>query len=187
MAGRASRGTDDARFFGSIGPATRALSAFGTSALVPLLLIAIIVGSALAIIGCLVAILLLVWWTMRALRVGYRLDGAVLTPCHASRRATAHEIDLSDVKRTARQRRDRLVLQMKDDTAGGEEGEPSVHLDLGKLSLDSMVRLRSVMEAEFGIDCSTWGATGYERARRDRTPDAGMGNTPDLPSRPRPR
>ncbi|MEP1125100.1 MAG: hypothetical protein ABJH68_14545 [Ilumatobacter sp.] len=173
MASRASSGTDDARFFGSIGPATRALSAFGTSALVPLLLIAIIVGNPLAIIGCVVAILLLVWWTMRALRVGYRLDGSVLTSSHASRRAPAQEIDLREVRRTGRQRRGRLALQMKDDAPGRTADESVVHLDLTKLSLDSMVRLRSVMAAEFGIDCATWGATGYERARRDREPDSG--------------
>lgn len=181
MARRASSGTDDARFFGSIGPATRALSAFGTSALVPLLLIAIIIGNVIAIAGCLVAILLLVWWTMRALRVGYRLDGPVLTSSHSSKRTPAQQIDLREVRRTARQRRGQLALQMKDD-AGQATDEPSVHLDLTKLSLDSMVRLRSVMDAEFGIDCSTWGATGYERARRDRTPDVGVGNAPDSPS-----
>ncbi len=184
MASRASSGTDDARFFGSIGPATRALSAFGTSALVPLLLIAIIVGSAIAIVGCLVAIFLLVWWTMRALRVGYRLDGSVLTASHSSKRTPAQQIDLREVRRTARQRRGQLALQMKD-TPGRTADDSTVHLDLTKLSLDSMVRLRSVMDAEFGIDCSTWGATGYERARRDREPDAG--DTHDASSSTPPR
>lgn len=177
VAPRSSHGTADARFFGSIGPATRALSAFGTSALVPVLLISIIIGSAWAIIGCVVAILLFVWWTLRALRVGYRLDGDVLTSCHASRRAATHEIVLSDVKRTARQRRGALTLQMNEsaDRRGGDES--AVDLDLGRLSLDSAVRLRSVMETEFGIDCSTWGTTGQERARRDRDPDAGVGTS----------
>lgn len=178
MARQAARETQDARFFGSIGPATRALSAFGTSALVPVLLVAIIVTSTLAIIGCLVAILLLVWWTLRALRVGYRLDGAVLTACHSSKRVAGHQIDLRQVKRTARHRRGQLALQLHDDavsgdatSGGGDKAE--ISLDLTKLSLDSAVRLRSVMEAEFGVDCSTWGVTGQDRARQARDAQAG--------------
>lgn len=175
MARQESRETDDARFFGSVGPATRALSAFGTSALVPILLVAVIIGSPLAIIGSLIAILILVWWTLRALRVGYRLDGHVLTPCLSSRRADSRAIDLGCVERTGPQRRDRLVLKMKDDTERREADGSPVHLDLRKLSMDSAVRLRSVMKNEFGIDCSTWGVTGSERARRDRDPDADLG------------
>lgn len=167
MASQRSRQSDDARFFGSVGPATRALSAFGTSALVPVLLISVILGSPLAIIGSLVGILLLVWWTLRALRVGYRLDGDVLTACHSSRRAASREIDLSRVERTAGQSRSRLDLTMKDDAARDADDSPA-HLELRKISMDSAVRLRSVMKNEFGIDCATWGVTGNERARRDR-------------------
>jgi hypothetical protein len=177
VARQESRETDDARFFGSVGPATRALSAFGTSALVPVLLIAIIVESLLAIVGSVLGILLLVWWTLRALRVGYRLDGSVLTPCHASRRAVSQEINLSRVSRTASQRRSLLVLKMKDDTEHAGADESSVHLDLRKLSMDSAVRLRLVMKTEFGIDCSTWGVTGNERARLKRDSDAGRSSS----------
>jgi hypothetical protein len=173
VARQQSRETDDARFFGSVGPATRALSAFGTSALVPVLLIAVIMESPLAVVGSVVGILLLVWWTLRALRVGYRLDGDVLTACHSSRRTVSREIDLGRVKRTDSEHRRQLVLKMKDDTERGDADESPVYLELRKLSMDSAVRLRLVMETEFGIDCSTWGVTGNERARRDRDPDAG--------------
>ncbi len=122
----------------------------------------------MAIIGSLVGILLLVLWTLRALRVGYRLDGDVLTACHSSRRAVSREINLGRVERTADQSRSRLVLTMKDDTERRDADGLQVHLELRKLSMDSAVRLRSVMQTEFGIDCSTWGVTGNERARRDR-------------------
>lgn len=146
----------------------RSLSAFGTSALVPLLLIAIIAGSLIGIIGCIVAVVLVVWWTLRKLGTGYRLDAGVLTPCRPSRRSDAQEIDLRRVQRTARQRRSTLLLKMENDVEdGGAESSP-VHLDLSLLSMDSAVRLRSVMEAEHAIDCGTWGVTGSERARRDR-------------------
>lgn len=172
MARQDSRETDNARFFGSLGPAGRALSAFGTSALVPILLIAVILGSPLAIVGSVVAILILVWWTLRAMRVGYRLDGRMLALCNSSRKARGQGINLARVERTGRQRRDQLVLKMKDDTERGDSDESPVHLELRKLSLDSAVRLRLVMESEFGIDCTTWGVTGTERARRDRNQDA---------------
>lgn len=171
MARQDSRETDNARFFGSLGPAGRALSAFGTSALVPILLIAVILGSWLAIVGSVVAILVLVWWTLRALRVGYRLDGRVLTLCNSSRAARGPGIDLTRVERTGRQRRDQLVLKMKDGSGQPPSDDSPVHLELRKLSMDSAVRLRSVMESEFGIDCSTWGVTGTERTRRDRNQD----------------
>ena len=127
----------------------------------------------MAIVGSVAAILILVWWTLRALRVGYRLDGHVLTPCHSSRRADARAIDLGRVRRTGRQHRDQLVLEMNDDAEDPDADESPVQLELRKLSMDSAVRLRLVMESEFGIDCSTWGVTGSERARRDRDQDAG--------------
>jgi len=163
-----SRETDNARFFGSLGPAGRALSAFGTSALVPILLIAVILGNPLAIAGSVVAIVILVWWTLRAMRVGYRLDGSMLTLCNSTRKASGSEIDLTSVERTGRQRRDQLVLKVKGDSERADSDVSPVHLELRKLSADSAVRLRSVMDAEFGIDCATWGVTGVERARRDR-------------------
>lgn len=134
----------------------------------PLLLIAVIVGSVWGIIGCVVAIALLVWLTLRALRRGYRLDGNVLTACGTSSSSSESDIDLVRVERTARQRRDSLALKLHRDTSPTVEDEPEVHLDLRLVSMDSAVRLRSVMEAEFGIDCSTWALTGAERIRRDQ-------------------
>ena len=164
VARKSAREDDTARFFGSAGPAALALSAFGTSALVPVLLITIIVKNAVAILVALALIALVIYLTLRALRTGYRLDGSELT----STRAKADDaIDLRQVKRTARQRRDRLALEMQD---GSER-----HLETKLLSLDSAARLRSVMENEFGIDCATWGVTGSERARRGRDSASGIG------------
>ena len=166
MARRTSDSADDARLFGSVGPSTLALSAFGTSGLVPLLLIAIIAGSVWGIVACLVAILLVVWLTLRALGRGYRLDGSVLTVRGASTSSAHPPIDLAHVERTARQRRDSLVLKVADpSTVIGDDGETT--LDLRLISMDSAARLRSVMVNEFGIDCSTWAVTGSERVRRD--------------------
>ncbi len=124
-----------------------------------------------------VGILLLVWWTLRALRVGYRLDGDVLTACHSSRRAVSQEIDLSRVKRTASEHRGQLVLKMKDDTERRDADESPVHLELRKLSMDSAVRLRLVMKTEFGIDCSTWGVPENERARLNRDSNTGTSSS----------
>jgi hypothetical protein len=143
--------------------------------LVPLLLIAIIIGSPLAIVGCVVMMLFVVWLTLRALRVGYRLDGRVLTSVHASRRATSHEIDLGRVERTGRQRRDTLVLKLRADGDSDGGDDAIVQLQMSNMSMHSAARLRSVMENEFGIDCSSWGITGTERARRDRAAGTNSG------------
>lgn len=174
---RQGSGATESRFFGSAGPAGLALSAFGTAALVPALLITIIMNNAAAIIVCLAAILLVVWLTLRALRTGYRLDGSVLTSTRSSRGTASSEIDLRQIVRTGRQRRDRLELKMSGHHRDSESDTPTA-LDLGNLSLDSAVRLRSVMVSEFGIDCATWGVTGSERARRDTNRDARPASTP---------
>ena len=167
MARRSPGKDDDARFFGSAGPSTLALSAFGTAGLVPLLLITVIIGNPFAIIGCVVAIAFVVWLTLRALRRGYRLDGSVLTACGASSSSSGTDIDLRQVKRTARQRRESLALEMRTDSSTAVDVETQVELDLRLISIDAAVRLRSVMESEFGVDCSTWALTGLERVRRD--------------------